>query len=607
MSTTPQYTIQPEFANNTIIVTNTQELTAAISSFSGGNGGTILVDGSAGPYQIDAHGLGSNGASVLIKPLDPADPPHVEQVDIYNSSHLTVTGMDIDSAAIADTRHVSITDVNIYDSNDIQFVGNMMDSTADAMWTQSNPPAETAVTIRNCQNVDILDNTITDYKNGIIYLEVTGMNISGNDISGLQGDSLKGGGIQDVVISNNHIHDFYGATQDVNHSDMIQIFGTGRSIVTNNVEIYGNVLDNGDGAATQGIFIRNENFSGNGSYQNISIHDNVIYTAMPQGIGVNDTLGLDISDNTVLWSENATYLRTEGDVPLTAAPRIIVTNSYGATVDGNLVGDSTVNSTKLAGNNYIVDYSNPASAAYIENHVVNFNGSGQSNLTDLQLDPNSAIYDQFGAPMSSGGAVPTPTPTPSPSPAPTPVPPVTPPPSTDDETGAQTGGGTTDQDTGSNTGSDGAGNTSPTPTPAPGTNEDDTSAGTGPATETVSAPTAAVTQTAAPSAGTAATPDATQDDPAANDDEADASAGQSGNFLASLFDAISNLFRGLFGGGKGASANDNDADISNPVARGSRADDSDDNSALAHIPMVPAEEVPDEADDDAEDDWLFAA
>ena len=57
MSTTPQYTIQPEFSNNTIIVTNTQELTAAISSLSGSNGGTILVDGSAGPYQIDAYNL----------------------------------------------------------------------------------------------------------------------------------------------------------------------------------------------------------------------------------------------------------------------------------------------------------------------------------------------------------------------------------------------------------------------------------------------------------------------------------------------------------------------------------------------------------------------
>ena len=151
MSTTPQYTIQPEFSNNTIIVTNTQELTAAISSLSGSNGGTILVDGSAGPYQIDAYNLGSDGAPVLIQPLDPAEPPHVEQVDIYNSSHLTVTGMDIDSAAIADTRHVSITDVNIYDSNDIQFVGNIMDSSADAMWTQSNPPAETAITKRRQQ------------------------------------------------------------------------------------------------------------------------------------------------------------------------------------------------------------------------------------------------------------------------------------------------------------------------------------------------------------------------------------------------------------------------------------------------------------------------
>jgi hypothetical protein len=564
MSTTPQYTIQPEFSNNTIIVTNTQELTAAISSLSGSNGGTILVDGSAGPYQIDAYNLGSDGASVLIQPLDPAEPPHVEQVDIYNSSHLTVTGMDIDSAAIADTRHVSITDVNIYDSNDIQFVGNIMDSSADAMWTQSNPPAETAITIRNCQNIDILDNDITDYKNGIIYLEVTGLNISDNDISGLQGDALKGGGIQDVVISNNYIHDLYGATQDVNHSDMIQIFGTGRSIVTNNVEIYGNILDNGDGAATQGIFIRNENFANTGSYQNISIHDNVIYTAMPQGIGVNDTLGLDISDNTVLWSDNATYLRTEGGVDMTAAPRIIVTNSYGATVDGNLVGDSTVNSVKLAGSNYIVDYTNSGSAAYIGNHVVNSNGTGQNNLTDLQLDPNSAIYGLFGAPMSSGGTVPTPTPSPAPAPTPTPVP-VTPPTSTDDD----------DADT------------TPT-TPTTSTTDTTTLQSTNQSTDDSS--------------------DQAEADTEAETEKTNSGGSKkdsSGNFLAELFNAIMGVFRGIFGGGKKSADDDTEEDTTPSASRSARSDDS---STYDALPMVELQDVPLEDDEeDTDDDLLFAA
>ena len=410
MALTAQHAVYAEFSNDYIIVTNNAQLTAAIDALSSGAGGTILVDGSSGPYQIDAHGLGSDGSPVLIQPLDPAVPPTVEQVDIYDSSHLTVMGMNIDSSAIADTRHVSITDVNIYNSNDIQFVNNIMDSTADAMWTQTNPPAESAITIRNCQDIDILGNEITDYKNGIVYLEVTGLNISENDISGLQGDALKGGGIQEVVISNNYIHDFYGATQDVNHSDMIQIFGTGRSIVTNNVEIFGNILDNGDGAATQGIFIRNEDWQDNGFFQNISIHDNVVYSAMPQGIGVNTTDGLDIYNNTVLWSQEAGYLRTAGDTELSAAPRIIVANSTNASVEDNLVGDSSMFGVKLGGSNYIVDYNNPSAGNYVGNHVVNFAGNGTNNLADLLLDSDSPLYGLVGAPMSSSSSTVSPTP-----------------------------------------------------------------------------------------------------------------------------------------------------------------------------------------------------
>ena len=280
---------------------------------------------------------------------------------------------------------------------------------------------------RGSKDISVVDNILTDYKNGIVYLEVDGLDISHNDISGLQGDALKGGGIQDAVFSYNHVHDLLGSTQVVNHSDMIQIFGAGRSIVTNNVEIFGNVLDNGNGAASQGIFIRNEDFSKNGYYQNINIHDNIVYAASYQGIGLNDTQGANVSDNTVIWAQHSDSVQSLNGLIGSYEPRIIMTNAPGATVNGNLVGDSIVNGTKLAGNNYILDFSDSTDPDYAGNHLVNYGGDGSNNLVDLQLATGSPLYGMFGAPMSSGGtafANPTTPTTPTP-PAPTPpAPPV---------------------------------------------------------------------------------------------------------------------------------------------------------------------------------------
>ena len=555
MALTAQHAVYAEFSNDYIIVTNNAELTAAIDSLSTGSGGTVLVDGSAGPYQIDAHGLGSDGSPVLIQPLDPAVSPTVEQVDIYGSSHLTITGMTFDSSAIADTRHVSVTDVNIYNSNDIQFVNNIMDSTADAMWTHTNPPAESAITINHCQNIDILGNLITDYKNGIVYFETSGMDISENEISGLQGDALKGGGIEDVVVSNNYFHDFYGATQDINHSDMIQIFGTGRSIVSNNIEIFGNVMDNGDGAGTQGIFIRNEDWQQNGFFQNISIHDNVIYTAMPEGIGVTTTNGVDIHNNTVLWSQEASYYRVEGGTEYSMAPRIIVTNSSNASVEDNLVGDSSMFGVKLGGSNYIVNYHNPSATNYVGNHVVDFAADGTDNLNDLVLDSTSPLYGTVGAPMSSGSTAVTPTPTPSPAPAPAPTP-------------------TPDPDTGS--------------TPDSGTEAEGTT-------------TTAATQTTAQVTNIATEP--AEEAPAEESETED----ESGGFLASFFNAIANVVRAIFGRGSKKSTEEETETSQKITGKKSRSDEDD--SLDNFLPII---KVDDHAtagmDDEDEDDFdLMAA
>ena len=406
MSAELLYELKSDFTNNSVTVTSTAELNAALETLSQGSGGTILVDGSQGPYHISAQHLGLENSDVLITALDADTPPHVEQIDIRASSNLTINGVKIDSGAISETRGSWEYDVNILASKGISIVDVEMTSDASEMITESNGAhkGENAIIIRDSEDIAVSHSTISDYYNGITYFETQGLDISHNDISGIQGDGLRGGGIQDVTISNNHIHDFYGTTQTLNHSDMIQIWGRNTTLNNENIEISDNVLDASNGAATQSIFSRNESFEDNGRFfQNYSIHGNIIHNAAAQGIGIADIQNVEIYDNTILWNQSATSFVTDGADPRSTEPRITLTNASGVESYGNIVSAASgIYDTEASDEgNIVLDYVNSESETYATDHFVNLTGHGGVSLQDLSIRPDSAIYGEYGAEASS--------------------------------------------------------------------------------------------------------------------------------------------------------------------------------------------------------------
>lgn len=404
MSDTPLFAHHAGFDAASVTVTTSGELYYALRDLSAGEGGTIYVDGSQGPYTISAKYLGDDGAPVLIKPLNEDEPPHVQEINVVNSSNLTITGMEIDSEEIIADRSSWVYDVNIINASNITFVDNVMQGRATEFKTESNGAdwGQKGAMIRDSENIIFNHNTMDGYKDGIVYLEVAGLDISYNEISGIQGDGMRGGGIQDATITNNYLHDFHGTTQTLNHSDMIQIWGNSIDSVTQNVEISDNILDAGDGAATQGILILNEDFHLTGYYSNISVHDNVIHNALAQGIGVDHVLGLEVYDNTVLWNQNATTLTREDSDPVTTFPRLILRDSPDARVEGNITGTSLLNGELLVGeDNVILSYTDPQSEFYAHDHFVNLSHEGDLSLADLALRTDSPLYDNFGAALSS--------------------------------------------------------------------------------------------------------------------------------------------------------------------------------------------------------------
>jgi len=385
----------------TFTVRSNAELTDILSRIDELGGGTIKLDAAGGPYQISARDLGSAGGPVTITAADPSAPPVVDRVDLRDSSHVTISELYIQGKEAGNPHSIYVSG-----SDNITLADNTMQGVAEEFVSATNGAlqANSAMLLRDSSNIAVTNNTISGFAGGIGVLELDGLVIADNDISKLQADGIQGAGFRNAEITGNHFHDFLGTTQSINHSDMIQIWGKNAKSVTENVLISDNLLDAGDGALSQGIFILNEDFGGgsapeNGHFKNIAIIGNVIHNGAPHGIAVGHVDGLVIQSNTLLKSENAYMFRDDGSPIAPTEPRYQVTNSKNVTGTDN-IGTDYLGQISAEGNTVLV-YDNTTDPMYVNNHIVNLSGLGDTGLGDLQLRTDSPLWGTAGAPMSS--------------------------------------------------------------------------------------------------------------------------------------------------------------------------------------------------------------
>ena len=408
MATTTLYTSYSQHANATITVTTNAELNAALAQLDTNGGGTILLDGSGGPYTISGSNLGDANNPILIKALDPSNLPMVESINLQNASHISMTELHVDSSASTSS---ASHDILIRNSDNIELVGNTMTSVADGYLSEAGTSTRGAdlAFIRGSQDITFSNNYIADYCKGATFRDVNGFDFSNNEMVGIQFDGLHGVGWQDATISNNYMHDFYGSTQTLNHSDFIQIYSTNATLVTSNVTISGNILDSGDGAAYQGIFITSQTFGDSGPsgqyYQDIQIFDNLVHTGKWNGIVVGSTMGAEIYDNSVLLSANSYAQSSPTSGWTQGEPWIKTTNTPDAQVYDNIASKITVSNGDVSSQNYLISFSNPASAAYYTNHFANLDGSGDLTLDDMSLLASSPLYGTYGSYYSTVGGI----------------------------------------------------------------------------------------------------------------------------------------------------------------------------------------------------------
>src|SRR3546814_7114641 len=79
-----------------------------------------------------------------------------------------------------------------------------------------------AMNIRNSSNISVTESEFEDLHHAINFLDSDHVTVSGNSFPTMRSDGVRGGGTNDVVISNNYFTDFHPVGAD--HPDAIQLW-----------------------------------------------------------------------------------------------------------------------------------------------------------------------------------------------------------------------------------------------------------------------------------------------------------------------------------------------------------------------------------------------
>ena len=386
-------------AKETIMVSNSPELRAAFEHLAAGSGGTILLEPSDRPYEayLTDRFRKQNDAPVRITSADPDDPAVIAELGFVGRENVTVEGVVFDSSGTKRTqnhRDLEITDSRNITVTDSAFQG---DATETLDGSKGQTKGVIMALVRDSDDVALRDNTVQGYYHGIAFKDSNDVEFTGNEMTRLQGDAIRIAGAQDLLVEGNHLHSMLGSAQNVNHSDMIQFWGTHIDQNIERVTIRGNLINTGDGPAYQMIFGTNQDRAENGwLFEDIVIEGNLLHGAHHNMIAIADTRDMVVRDNTVLWAEDSHLIESGGAQGANSNGWIRALHSRGTVIEGNIA-------TKIAGAtgpNATVTYRDPSKESHHSRNFVNLGAGDTAELQDLSLLPGSPWDGKRGAPMS---------------------------------------------------------------------------------------------------------------------------------------------------------------------------------------------------------------
>jgi parallel beta-helix repeat protein len=253
-------------------------------------GDTILL--SPGSYG-DVHIRNLNpGANVTIKSANPKADAVFRTLQFSKVSNFTIEDVDV-SNPLAPGQPDFTAAIRVTSARDITFVG------VDVAGSRNGNSHDdgSGIVAQNSSRIAVLDSTFTDLNRAAVFARVDDVVFAGNTIREVR-EGLNIAEIDGALVERNYFTRVMPNLARGDHADAIQVHAGGAFGSSQDLTIRSNVLKLGDSTA-QGIFIRNEKARTGAMHKDITIEDNYFEGNSRHGITLNDTIGAEISGNTI--------------------------------------------------------------------------------------------------------------------------------------------------------------------------------------------------------------------------------------------------------------------------------------------------------------------
>lgn len=264
-------------------IVDSASLIAAVARARGGE--TLLLE--PGRYDLFTLKGIDHAKPVILASRDPRHPAVFTGFRLRNVKGLILQDLEFDVVAANGMFSYDLTGCANVELRRINVHGSM----------DGNPGNDKSpIMIRGSRHVTIADSDFQQLFHGISFLDSEHLIFTGNAFHDLRTDGIRGGGSSHLLIRGNVFTGFKPAPKD--HPDGIQLWTTNTKAAARDIVIEGNVIIRGNGAPTQGIFIR-DTFN-QFPFEGLVVRNNLVIGGLFNGIGIGGSTGAVVENNMVV-------------------------------------------------------------------------------------------------------------------------------------------------------------------------------------------------------------------------------------------------------------------------------------------------------------------